>query len=343
VFVVASARKGFDPAEVLFEFEGVRRDTAPSRGTGQEVAGCAASRTDGGGFPGTDEACSGYIQAVEAFGGGRTGKGLDVAGALLAQKGWKGDFETETFLVQSIAHTLRGEGFDASEDGAGRGTPIVPVCFDTTQITSAANYSNPKPGDPCHPLAAGAHPPAIAFPARLSGTQCASTEELAPSMGAKNPTGVAYAIQAGAIKTNPNIGPDGIGIRSDDCAYTIEARAEVQAVAVALRGREGGATAELGDEVQNCLRASSGGGDKPYVLTAMQVRRLTPVECERLQGFPDFYTQIPWRKKPASECSDGPRYKALGNSWCTKNAKWIGIRMDAQIRMLDQIDMLEAA
>jgi len=74
-----------------------------------------------------------------------------------------------------------------------------------------------------------------------------------------------FAIQAGALRTNPASGPDGVGVQADH-AYTLEARAEVQAVAVALRGREGGATAELGDEVQNCLRASSGGGDKPYVL-----------------------------------------------------------------------------
>lgn len=100
-----------------------------------------------------------------------------------------------------------------------------------------------------------------------------------------------------------------------------------RAVAVSLRGREGGATAELGDEVGNCLRASSGGGDKAHVLAAMSVRRLTPVECERLQGFPDNYSQIPWRKKPASECPDGPRYKALGNSWAVPVVQWIGRRI----------------
>jgi DNA (cytosine-5)-methyltransferase 1 len=63
------------------------------------------------------------------------------------------------------------------------------------------------------------------------------------------------------------------------------------------------------------------------VMTAMQVRRLTPVECERLQGFPDNYTAIPWRKKPASECPDGPRYKALGNSWAVPVVRWIGERI----------------
>jgi DNA (cytosine-5)-methyltransferase 1 len=62
------------------------------------------------------------------------------------------------------------------------------------------------------------------------------------------------------------------------------------------------------------------------VATAMQVRRLTPVECERLQGFPDGYTNIPWRKKP--ESPDGPRYKALGNSMAVPVMRWIGERIN---------------
>ena len=65
--------------------------------------------------------------------------------------------------------------------------------------------------------------------------------------------------------------------------------------------------------------------------TAMQGRRLTPVECEKLQGFPDNYTAIPWRKKPASECPDGPRYKALGNSWAVPNVRWIGERIQRHL------------
>ena len=168
------------------------------------------------------------------------------------------------------------------------------------------------------------------------------------------------------IAFHPTQGP----ISSENVCHSIGANDNATAaVAVALRGREGGATAELGDEVQNCLRASSGGGDKPHVLvqvayttklhntqsnnagkifeeratcldanspppallTAMQVRRLTPVECERLQGFPDNYTAIPWRKKPASECHDGPRYKALGNSWAVPNVRWIGQRIDLHL------------
>jgi DNA (cytosine-5)-methyltransferase 1 len=63
--------------------------------------------------------------------------------------------------------------------------------------------------------------------------------------------------------------------------------------------------------------------------STMTVRRLTPVECERLQGFPDNWTLIPWRKKPAEECPDGPRYKALGNSMACNCMAWIGERIAA--------------
>ena len=60
----------------------------------------------------------------------------------------------------------------------------------------------------------------------------------------------------------------------------------------------------------------------------MQVRRLTPIECERLQGFPDNYTQIPYRNKPAESCPDGPRYKAMGNSMAVPVMRWIGERIN---------------
>lgn len=59
------------------------------------------------------------------------------------------------------------------------------------------------------------------------------------------------------------------------------------------------------------------------------VRRLTPIERERLQGFPDDFTRIPYRNKPADKCPDGPRYKALGNSWAVNCAEFIGERMQA--------------
>jgi len=69
------------------------------------------------------------------------------------------------------------------------------------------------------------------------------------------------------------------------------------------------------------------------VATQMQVRRLTPRECERLQGMPDDHTRIPWRGKPAEECPDTPRYKAIGNSMAVPVMRWIGER----IQMVDNI------
>jgi DNA (cytosine-5)-methyltransferase 1 len=80
-------------------------------------------------------------------------------------------------------------------------------------------------------------------------------------------------------------------------------------------------------ECSPSVKVGSGGssGNPPGVQHAMQVRRLTPIECERLQGFPDGYTNIPWRKKP--EAPDGPRYKALGNSMAVPCMAWIGKRI----------------
>jgi DNA (cytosine-5)-methyltransferase 1 len=87
-----------------------------------------------------------------------------------------------------------------------------------------------------------------------------------------------------------------------------------------------------------CSRGDTPGGSAhlvPAVWQAMQVRRLTPVECERLQGFPDGYTAIPIVKRqpikgqPAvvKAAADGPRYKALGNSWAVPCVRWIGRRI----------------
>jgi DNA (cytosine-5)-methyltransferase 1 len=70
--------------------------------------------------------------------------------------------------------------------------------------------------------------------------------------------------------------------------------------------------------------------NQPTVMQAMAVRRLTPVECERLQGFPDNYSNIPWRGK--AESPDGPRYKALGNSWAVPVVAWIGQRIQNQLK-----------
>ena len=306
VFVVASARKGFDPATVLFEWDGVRRDTAPSREARQTAPTIPARSTAGGGL-GTDFDCDGGV--IQAYGGNNQSGPIDVATARNACASASGrmDFETETFLVAPAATAIRTANTSANGHGISDelahtldGAQGQCVAFDTTQITSAANRSNPQQGDPCHPLAAGAHAPAIAF-----------------------------AIQAGALRTNPESGPDGMGVQAEH-AYTLEARAEVQAVAFHENQR---AEVTLNDTAGTvkCAGGKPGQG-YPAVLAGMQVRRLTPTEAERLMGFPDCYTAIPWRKKPASECPDGPRYKALGNSWAVPNVRWIGERIAAAVK-----------
>ena len=70
------------------------------------------------------------------------------------------------------------------------------------------------------------------------------------------------------------------------------------------------------------------GGVQHGVLTPMSVRRLTPNECLRLQGFPDNHTQIPWKGKPAELCPDGPQYKCAGNSFAVPVVRWLGKRID---------------
>lgn len=188
---------------------------------------------------------------------------------------------------------------------------------------------------------------------------------------------VAYSIQAGALRENPNSGPNGIGVRANQ-AYTLEARSEVQCVAYAFQPRIArNGRGDMGDLI-NSLSAQSGetgkGDAAPCVaigfhhnaqacqlpgaardtsvsdsLTRSQgaavalhsaVRRLTPRECERLQGFQfrvgPFYPGA-WRDNAGRYWSpdytaipgaaDGPRYKALGNSWAVPKFRWLGERI----------------
>lgn len=87
-------------------------------------------------------------------------------------------------------------------------------------------------------------------------------------------------------------------------------------------------SATQGDSVPTEVTPTLDKSKTPALAQASAVRRLTPVECERLQGFPDDYTRIPWRNKPAESCPDGPRYKAMGNSMAVPVMRWIGSRIE---------------
>lgn len=262
VFVVASARKGFDPGQVLFESEGVRRDTPPSREPQTSVAALTAR---GVGTCGADDnqAQAGHLLA---FGGGNTGGNIDVAACLTA-KGQRIDFEVETFAVHGtqdpdtnleLAHTLgRNHGqenaciaFSYKDHGADASEDLSPTLRAGNSDNSNAN---------------GGQPPAIAYAFK-------------PGQGAKA-RGIGFAEEQSPTLTS----------------------------------------------------ASSGTNLTPAVMHGVSVRRLMPVECERLQGFPDNHTQISWRGKEATKCPDGPRYRAIGNSMAVPVMRWIGERIAAAL------------
>jgi DNA (cytosine-5)-methyltransferase 1 len=306
VFVVASARTGFDPLEVLFEREGVRRDTPPRRGQRQDVACTLDARTDGGGFPGTDGATGGHVVAPPAwprvFGGNNTSGPIDVAPARNACASASGrmDFESEAFVVHGTqdpdvrfeqAHALgRNNGqenalfaFSCKDHGADAG--------DLAPTLRAMGHGS------SHPNAGGQV--AACITGEITHTLKAEGFDASEDGTGRGQPIVTHAIQAGALRENPASGPDGVGVQADH-AYTLEARAEVQAVQ-----------------------------------SNAQVRRLTPRECERLQGFPDDHTLIPYRGRVAGLCPDGPRYKAIGNSKAVPVVRWIGRRIAQQLQRLD--------
>lgn len=201
-----------------------------------EIVGTLCSRTNGGGGLGTDFECSGGLVPA------------------LTTRPYADNEAQEKKLV--VTHTLRGEGFDASEDGTGRGTPLVPVAYRVG-------------GD---------------------GDVWESGKRIA-------------ALTTG---TDPN---------SHVLAY-------------------GGANTKGPITKATACNAKGGTGrsdfDSETFIVQRAVRRLTPRECERLQGFPDDYTLITHRGKPAV---DGPRYKAIGNSIAIPVLEWIGqglLEVDAQ-------------
>ena len=293
VFVVASARKGFDPAAVLFELDSVRRDSAPRRETQKAVAALTAR---GVGTCGADD-----NQAQ--------------AGHLIAECA-NGD----------VSHTLKGEGFDGSEDGTGRGVPVVAFGGGNTSgnIDVAACLT-----------AKGQRIDFEVETFAVHGTQDPDTNrELAHTLGRNN--GQENACIAFSYKDN---GADA----TVDMAPTLRAGnhhtshangGQPPAIAFQPGNLSRGAGSAPSDQIFPTLKADHGRGrsdQDPHVFLGTQVRRLTPIECERLQGFPDNHTLIGWRGKDADECPDGPRYKAIGNSMAVPVMRWIGERIAAAL------------
>ena len=232
VFVVASARDDFDPAAVLFESEGVRRDTAPRREAGERIAPCV---TNGPPF------CRTGNERVEA-------EAMVVAARMVAF----GEYQ-----VDGTASAMKARDYKDATDL---------VALPMNDVVGALCARDFK------------------------GVGSQYVDE-----GKTIPCGMAQPI---------------VYERHDQ-----DARLKEVSVAPTLHAK------------------SDNTCDLPVVLRPnMAVRRLMPVEAERLQGFPDGYTNIPWRGK--TESPDGPRYKALGNSWAVPVVRWIGNRIQGELNAL---------
>lgn len=213
--------------------------------------------------------------------GGNTSGAIEVAACLTA-KGQRIDFEVETFAVQP-----------------------TPIAFDSRQ-------------------------------------DCVSSTEVFGALGSSSPQAQAVCVTGDITHT---LKAEGFDASEDG---TGRDHPIVAAMAFQERGRTDGTSVDVSVEVSYALLAPSGGSrsQERNVLTPhMAVRRLTPRECERLQGFPGDYTLVPMpdRRKVSADgrraaprmMADGPRYKALGNSWAVPVVRWIGHRIDTQLRSLN--------
>jgi DNA (cytosine-5)-methyltransferase 1 len=209
---------------------------------------------------------------------------------------------------------------------ADRGMNVV--AFDTTQITSKANRSRAEPGLSAGTLSKGSDMHVAVQPYTLAIRGRGDSHDLEyRTDGTANalltPNGGRAGIGVGAIAFHPTQDPISSTDGSTHCMGT-GSKQGCATVAVAFdtyNQTVNKHTSQTIKSPQGAVQESVGA-----VLQSMQVRRLTPRECERLQGFPDDYTLVPNRGKPAA---DGPRYKALGNSWAVPNVRWIGERIAA--------------
>jgi DNA (cytosine-5)-methyltransferase 1 len=361
VFVVASARADFDPAAVLFEFDGVRRDSAPSRETRQAVAttvgtGAAISDYDVAGtldkgVPGRGIGHNGnydsqvvpIINAAISSGHGYWVDAADRAATLRAQDSIT---KADTLLTQPIALqdvTPR----EKAQNGRGWNDDGTAYTVDTHATQGVAQpigiFQDSEFGvaqyDSAGTLRAGRIPEhqMVMQPISFHPTQdpISSTDGTTHAMGCGSSGGTATVAVAQPIawdeELNPSVDVAGTILRGGDGGRH-DGVAQPIGAFFAGQGAKAGSIA-YDENVSPTLKASDSGTNRtPSAHIGMAVRRLTPVECERLQGFPDGYTEIPWRKKPATECPDGPRYKSLGNSWAVPVVRWIGKRIEMEIK-----------
>jgi DNA (cytosine-5)-methyltransferase 1 len=246
-----------------------------------------------------------------------------------------------------VAHSLKADGFDASEDDTGRGTPIVPVVAGTMKaMRESGGFSNSVD----HAAAGYMVPVGVTIHGTDKTARVATLTDVAGSLRARAPggqensstTAVMTAIafdtkgsqvqtdESGATPTLRSMAHDGShqnGGGQLGVAFAQNQRNELREMSVA-----GALPAEPGmkqqtylavSELVDALHATDEAVQK-FLAPTMAVRRLTPLECTRLQGFPDGYFDI-----PGKPFADGPIYKMLGNSMAVNVMRWIGERIQS--------------
>lgn len=337
VFVVASARTDIDPSQILFERDGVRRDIAPSRSAGKATAGTTGNGVKVGSH--WDNPANPHPTLNQSHNIGGIGqsnqelfsqRGCGIIGAYRMRAfGEYADDETastvkardhkdatDLAVYSSNGHASFSPGVNAlrAKPGADHETLAVHGTQDPDTNVELAHTLGRNHGQ---------ENAVIAFSSKDNGQDAAN--ELSPTIRAGGhstshanagaPPAVAYSLQHAQIGRKDTAGPQGKGWQ-EEVGFTLDSRADADAVAVAPN---------------------------------MAVRRLTPVECERLQGFPDNHTLIPTEKRKQitaeeyaylryhfpnmtaeeayRKAADGPRYKAIGNSMAVPVMRWIGARI----------------
>lgn len=282
VFIVGCLRDGRAPAEVLLEPEGRERDSAQS---GAPRSGTARGAADGPAGTRREVVAALGLSGIGGNGGpdDNAAQGGHLVAAMLTQRHGKGP----------------GSDLPDGHD--------VPVSYDLAQITSSENRSNPQPDDPSRPVVVPGRPavagvPGVAYALRRDpgGTgQGHNTTYVPMAVGGE----VTHALTAEGADASE----DGTGRGTPVIAF----------------GHTNGLDHQASETITPTLRAGRTSAAGQAAMSDSAVRRLTPTECERLQGYPDGWTALSYGKPQA----DSARYRQLGNSVAVPVVEWIARRM----------------
>jgi len=275
--------------------------------------------------------------------------GDDVAATLHKPNGAPGYSDQEIFAQQGaylarvtapeVCKTLSAEGFDGMPDiQKGNGQPVVAVADMTHADEALREVKGGAAPTLQQRMGTGENQVPVPFAAGFSHVASGAMLDCQPGpvgVPLKRSPGGENAVALGFLRGNSGKSRSD-GIEVETSPTLIKGGGESGNKPCAAVGFKAGQSANggLGDEEEVCpTQSHQPSALEPTVAMRNIVRRLTPGECESLQGFPQGWTRIPWRGKPEEECPDSPRYRALGNSWATNCAEWVLRRIVAAMRL----------